>query len=485
MDPCSYSANRDIWDDFYRPECTPRKNCVNSAVLSTAPAPLEWAVCPHNGWFQAPGSRPRHLMTGRGPQATSAIICNVGKTADAQNLPVNATAAVPAGTTVQFLWTDWQSDHPGPIMTYLAKCPGSCSAFKADSGNIWVKVLSLKPWLAYLLTQLISDQIQEDGYDAVSDRQLYGGPKNPGALWSAPVLGTSSLGSDESGLLGEDLRALHEPFRASYQTLPNSLTPAQTKTPPWASKRLSTVNSTWSATIPKTLQNGEYILRLPFQMKFLDFNVLLRADVHSSILHAVKSQSNELVNQGGTKPLPRGITLPGNYTLTDPVSRYLCDQTVHSTRCAWFLEKVILADRCTYNQVAVHGLVERLERYLPEFLQAHEKKHVELAHQFDEMHEPGLGRRKAEIGVARPQAQIGSRELKLSTPSSTSRPVLAFVGNCPPARDSRYLKRAPERPRATFSSLSIFPNFYFHTSPRNSPSAPHLDRTGPYGATYR
>ncbi|KAF8752840.1 Glycoside hydrolase family 18 protein [Rhizoctonia solani] len=196
MDPCSYSANRDIWDDFYRPECTPRKNCVNSAVLSTAPAPLEWAVRPHNGWFQAPGSRPRHLMTGRGPQAalkefiTSAIICNVGKTADAQNLPVNATAAVPAGTTVQFLWTDWQSDHPGPIMTYLAKCPGSCSAFKADSGNIW---------------------IQEDGYDAVSDRQLYGGPKNPGALWSAPVLGTSSLGSDESGLLGEDLRALHGP----------------------------------------------------------------------------------------------------------------------------------------------------------------------------------------------------------------------------------------------------------------------------------
>ncbi|KAF8704708.1 WD40 repeat-like protein, partial [Rhizoctonia solani] len=46
---------------------------------------------------------------------------------------------------------------------------------------------------------------------------LYGGPKNPGALWSAPVLGTSSLGSDESGLLGEDLRALHEYFRAPVE----------------------------------------------------------------------------------------------------------------------------------------------------------------------------------------------------------------------------------------------------------------------------
>ncbi|KAG8740412.1 Esterase/lipase/thioesterase [Ceratobasidium sp. 414] len=78
---------------------------------------------------------------------TSAITCNVGLTDATQNVPVNATAVVPAGTTVQFLWTDWQSDHPGPIMTYLAKCPGSCSTFKADSGNIWVK-------------------IQEDGYDA-------------------------------------------------------------------------------------------------------------------------------------------------------------------------------------------------------------------------------------------------------------------------------------------------------------------------------
>ncbi|KAF8685099.1 hypothetical protein RHS04_00888 [Rhizoctonia solani] len=51
---------------------------------------------------------------------------------------------------------------------------------------------------------------------------LYGGPKNPGALWSAPVLGASSLGSDGSGLLGEHLGALHEHFRASYQTLRNA-----------------------------------------------------------------------------------------------------------------------------------------------------------------------------------------------------------------------------------------------------------------------
>ncbi|KAJ1303725.1 hypothetical protein OPQ81_008149 [Rhizoctonia solani] len=165
-----------------------------------------------------------------GEFTTSAITCNVGKTADTQNVPVNATAIVPAGTTVQFLWTDWQSDHPGPIMTYLARCPGSCSTFKADSGNIWVK-------------------IQEDGYDA-------------------------------------------------------------TKTPPWASKRLPTVNSTWSATIPKTLQNGEYILR---------HEILgLQRATESGRAQFYPACHQITVTNGGTKALPTGIALPGNYTLTDP-----------------------------------------------------------------------------------------------------------------------------------------------------------------------
>ena len=31
-------------------------------------------------------------------------------------------------------------DHPGPIMTYLADCQGSCSKFSGSSGNVWVKI---------------------------------------------------------------------------------------------------------------------------------------------------------------------------------------------------------------------------------------------------------------------------------------------------------------------------------------------------------
>lgn len=46
---------------------------------------------------------------------TDAITCNYGAKADtSNNVPVDVTAEVPAGSRVTFFWTDWQSDHPGP-----------------------------------------------------------------------------------------------------------------------------------------------------------------------------------------------------------------------------------------------------------------------------------------------------------------------------------------------------------------------------------
>tara|TARA_R110002003_G_scaffold198_23_gene15572 strand:+ start:5523 stop:6050 length:528 start_codon:yes stop_codon:yes gene_type:complete len=111
---------------------------------------------------------------------TDAITCNIGRDGK-NNIPVSATASVAAGSTVKFLWTDWQSDHPGPILTYLADCKGACSAFSGSSGNVWVK-------------------IDQAGYDA-------------------------------------------------------------SQSVPWASKRLPTMNSTWTVQLPKSIKPGEYILR--------------------------------------------------------------------------------------------------------------------------------------------------------------------------------------------------------------------------------
>ncbi|KAH7098758.1 family 61 endoglucanase [Auriculariales sp. MPI-PUGE-AT-0066] len=159
-----------------------------------------------------------------GDFVTADITCNVGG-----NIPVNATTVIPAGTTVEFLWTEWKSDHPGPIMTYLAKCSGGCSTFKGDTGNVWVK-------------------IQQDGYDASKD-------------------------------------------------------------PPWASKRLYTVNSTWSATIPATISPGEYLLRH-------EILGLQRAD-ESGRAQFYPACHQITITGSGTKS-PTGIALPGAYTLTDP-----------------------------------------------------------------------------------------------------------------------------------------------------------------------
>ncbi|KAF2429876.1 family 61 endoglucanase [Tothia fuscella] len=70
---------------------------------------------------------------------TDAGTCGIG-IEGANNIPVTASASVPAGSVVTFIWTEWKSDHPGPVMTYLAKCPGKCSDFKGSTGNVWVKI---------------------------------------------------------------------------------------------------------------------------------------------------------------------------------------------------------------------------------------------------------------------------------------------------------------------------------------------------------
>ena len=70
---------------------------------------------------------------------TDAITCNIGSDGK-NNVPVTSTASVVAGSTVKFMWTDWKSDHPGPILTYLADCKGPCSSFSGSTGNVWVKI---------------------------------------------------------------------------------------------------------------------------------------------------------------------------------------------------------------------------------------------------------------------------------------------------------------------------------------------------------
>ncbi|KAG8724248.1 Esterase/lipase/thioesterase [Ceratobasidium sp. 395] len=64
------------------------------------------------------------------------ITCSIGNYLPAAPI----TVSVPAGGKVEFLWNSWPLGHYGPVMNYMAKCSGSCSSFRGDSGKPWFKI---------------------------------------------------------------------------------------------------------------------------------------------------------------------------------------------------------------------------------------------------------------------------------------------------------------------------------------------------------
>lgn len=79
---------------------------------------------------------------------TSDIVCHL----DGQ--PANLTATVAAGGTVEFQWTN--VGHPGPVLTYVAKCSGECTDASLDKTALeWVKIdeagysSTAETWAAY------------------------------------------------------------------------------------------------------------------------------------------------------------------------------------------------------------------------------------------------------------------------------------------------------------------------------------------------
>lgn len=81
------------------------------------------------GW-----SDPSDLTNGYISDYTSSDInCHLSAT------PAQAHAPIAAGDTVTFEWTVWPDDHHGAVITYLAKCSGSCE--DADKDQLeWFKI---------------------------------------------------------------------------------------------------------------------------------------------------------------------------------------------------------------------------------------------------------------------------------------------------------------------------------------------------------
>lgn len=100
---------------------------------SASPSSPVWpVVCLDNGFVSDP--------------ASPDMIC--GKMAN----PAKSSATIAAGGTITFVWKKWPS-HQGPVITYMAKCPGKCE--NVDKNQLkWFKIdqlglLSLTPCNEY------------------------------------------------------------------------------------------------------------------------------------------------------------------------------------------------------------------------------------------------------------------------------------------------------------------------------------------------
>ncbi|KAF2399781.1 glycoside hydrolase [Trichodelitschia bisporula] len=54
--------------------------------------------------------------------------------------PGEAYATVPAGSKIDIQWSPWAESHHGPVMDYLAPCPGDCLTLRDGSGLKFTKI---------------------------------------------------------------------------------------------------------------------------------------------------------------------------------------------------------------------------------------------------------------------------------------------------------------------------------------------------------
>lgn len=92
-------------------------------------------------YYSVPPQRIFRKIPGNGPveDVTSVDLqCNGYQNSGSAPAPLTATAA--AGSTVSLHWTTWPDSHHGPVITYMAKCPGSCTTYSPGTAAVWFKI---------------------------------------------------------------------------------------------------------------------------------------------------------------------------------------------------------------------------------------------------------------------------------------------------------------------------------------------------------
>lgn len=92
-------------------------------------------------YYSTPPQRIVRKIPGNGPveDVTSVDLqCNGYQGSGSAPAPLSATVA--AGSTISLHWTTWPDSHHGPVITYLAKCPSSCTSYSPGTAAVWFKV---------------------------------------------------------------------------------------------------------------------------------------------------------------------------------------------------------------------------------------------------------------------------------------------------------------------------------------------------------
>ncbi|KAF3110669.1 Esterase/lipase/thioesterase [Orbilia oligospora] len=82
-------------------------------------------------------------IPGNGPVIDLSLIdvqCNGYTDGGFATAPAALSANIAPGGTITVQWTQWPDSHKGPIITYMAKCPGSCTNYSPGTAKVWFKI---------------------------------------------------------------------------------------------------------------------------------------------------------------------------------------------------------------------------------------------------------------------------------------------------------------------------------------------------------
>ncbi|POS75413.1 endoglucanase [Diaporthe helianthi] len=186
------------WYEGYDPTSFP--------YMSDPPTVVGWTASDTDNGFVAPDA-----------YASGDIICHKS----AKNAQGYATAK--AGDTIEVYWNTWPSSHKGPVLDYLAKCPGNdCTTadktalefFKIDavglvsaSADTWAAdqlISNNNSWVLQIPSTLASgNYVLRHEIIALHSAESADGAQNYPQCFNLAITGTGDL--EPSGTLGEAL----------------------------------------------------------------------------------------------------------------------------------------------------------------------------------------------------------------------------------------------------------------------------------------